>query len=363
MMQVKDEPELLRTMLADSVSVPAVYKTTNYWEVKERPLVSEIEKIGLKDFRRRNKTYFTSFGAADAAMSLGKIQLYRSPVWNSNLLRRIPFWSRVLAAGNIILNKLSSKLLPIESDVSVSEIQKLYYDFTVLYGSQRGAKPLSELNDSLVGNPPDSFLIEGRPYTLGLLSHYMRYAYLCKFIDFNSVKVIVELGVGSGRQTEVLKKLYPDACFLVFDIPPQIYVCEQFLKTVFPDSVVSYAQTRTMDSISLEKGKIYVMGNWKFPLIEKLPVDLFWNSASFQEMEPDVVANYLQYVNTSSTYVYLREDMKGQVQAKKKGEKGVLKKTVLEDYQKGLPRFQMVDIAPTLYPAGASDSFWELKKQ
>src|SRR3989344_2478107 len=113
MIQVKDEPELLKLMLTDSASAQSVYKTTNYWAVKEKALVPELEKIGLKDFRRRSKSYLTSFGAADSAMSLGRIQLYNSSVWNSNLLRKIPFWSRVLALGNLILNRISPKLLPI----------------------------------------------------------------------------------------------------------------------------------------------------------------------------------------------------------------------------------------------------------
>jgi putative sugar O-methyltransferase len=365
MTQVKDEPELLRSMLKDSASVPAVYKTTNYWSIKERALVPEIEKIGLKDFRRRSKSYLTSFGAADAPISLGKFQLYNSPVWNSNLLRKIPLWSRVLAAFNIILNRISPTFLPIHSEITVSDIQNVSYEFTRLYGIQQGAKPVSDVCDSMVGNPADAFSIEGRNYTTGLLSYYMRYAYLCKFINFNSMKVIVELGSGSGRQIEVLKKLYPDICFFLFDIPPQLYVCEQYLKSVFPDSVVSYEKTRTMNSIAIGKGKIFIMGNWKFPLIEKVTVDLFWNAASFQEMEPDVVANYLQYVNSSAKNVYLQELMDGQVQAKSQGLKGVLRRTTLENYRSGLTRFQMVDLSPCWTPMGiirgCSDSFWESK--
>ena len=361
MIQAKDEPELLKLMMRDSASAPNPYRTTNYWAVKEKVLVPEIEKNGLKDFRQRYKSYLISFGAADAPMSLGKIQLYDSPFWNSKFFRKIPFWSRVLAAGNIFLNKISPKFLPIHSEIRVAEIQKLFYDFTCLYGILQGAKPLSAISDSLVGNPADAFPIEGKSYTLGLLSHYMRYAYLCKYIDFGSIKLLVELGAGSGRQTEVLKKLHPEICYFVFDIPPQLYVCEQYLKAIFPDDVVSYAQTRTMESLVPEKGKIYILGNWKFPVIKNMDVDLFWNSASFQEMEPDVVANYLQYVNASSRNVYLREQMDGQVRAIREGLKGVLEPTVLKHYQIGLSKFDMIAMSPTLYPTGASDSFWRRK--
>ena len=107
------------------------------------------------------------------------------------------------------------------------------------------------------------------------------------------------------------------------------------------------------------------MGNWKFPLVDKMAVDLFWNAASFQEMEPDVVANYLQYVNKSARNVYLQELMEGQIKAKGVGSKGVIQKTTLEDYQKGLSQFNMVNLSKCWTPLGISDqysdSFWKLK--
>ena len=65
------------------------------------------------------------------------------------------------------------------------------------------------------------------------------------------------------------------------------------------------------------KGKILCLG-WKFPMIEEIPVDLFWNASSFQEMEPEVVANYLKFVNRAAKSVYLLEVMGGKEVASKK---------------------------------------------
>ena len=81
-----------------------------------------------------------------------------------------------------------------------------------------------------------------------------------------------------------------------------------------------------MDSIpENHKGKIFICGNWNFPILENVQIDLFWNSASFQEMEPDIVANYLEYINAQANAVFLRADMKGSPNkvAKKKGDMGV----------------------------------------
>ena len=48
--------------------------------------------------------------------------------------------------------------------------------------------------------------------------------------------------------------------------------------------------------------------------------DLFLNVSSFQEMEPDVVENYLNYVNKQTNWAFLFEVMKGKEIVKKIGQ-------------------------------------------
>jgi len=114
------------------------------------------------------------------------------------------------------------------------------------------------------------------------------------------------------------------------------------------------------------KGKIFIFGNWKLPELMNLNYDLFWNSASFQEMEPDVVLNYLKYVNQQTNrYVFLHELMEGQGLATKKGEPGVIEQTTLEHYRKGLKDFQLQDLSRSIFlpriatPHSYSYSFWK----
>jgi hypothetical protein len=150
-----------------------------------------------------------------------------------------------------------------------------------------------------------------------------------------------------GRQTEIFFKLHPESAYLLFDIPPQLYVAEQYLKTVFPGKVVSYNETRDWTDLkAIKPGHIHIFGNSKMPLLATGPVSLFWNSASFHEMEPDVVQSYLQYVNATAEWAYLAENLRGGKRAKAPGELGILKVTTLDHYKEGLPNFDMVDMAP-----------------
>ena len=106
------------------------------------------------------------------------------------------------------------------------------------------------------------------------------------------------------------------------------------------------------------------MGNGRFPLLRDLAFDLFWNSASFQEMEPEVVANYLNIVDQRAKTVYLHQKMAGKEVAGKKGKHGVLRRTTLEDYRRGLSRYTLVDLSEGALPfrgvseAGYRASFW-----
>ncbi len=229
-----------------------------------------------------------------------------------------------------------------------------------------GGKSICELEASTIGNPEDVFSIDGKTYTTSTLYYYLHYAYCCQYMNFDLIDTVMEIGSGSGKQIEIIKKLHPDICFYIFDMPLQLYVCEQYLSALFPNSVVSYEKTRLMKRIPEQrKGKIFIFGNWKLPELTDLNYDLFWNSASLQEMEPDVALNYLKYVNQQTNkYILLHECMEGMQLAAKKGEHGVLEKTTLEHYKKGLKDFQVQDLSKsTILPTASvktySLSFWK----
>ncbi len=361
-MQVNDNFKLLKQMLSDMQTAPDIYKPTNYWAVYEKRFLPELFKLGLHDFRRRKKSILSSFRATDLKPLLCHIDLYQRRILYNRYTRKIPFWSELLGILNIILNKV----LPVKSDFNLGDIDLLHYEFARLYGQTTNAKPIEQLEASTLGNPEHIIEVNGKIYTMDMLNYYVQYAYCNQYTTFEDIKVFVELGSGSGKQIEVIKKLHPNICFLVFDIPPQLYVLEQYLSSVFPNDVISYQETRNIGVIPrLEAGKIYVFGNWKFPLLKDLRIDLFWNAASFQEMEPDVVRNYLTYVNKLADGVFLAESMEGKEIASKKGDHGVLKQTKFQDYKDGLHDFHLLNLSPVVLPVskrgGYSFLFWKRK--
>lgn len=345
--QVKDDLELLKLMNDDMKSSSSNYNPTNYWAYYEKVLMPELETQGLRDFRRRKHSVLRSFGATDL-IEKPLVDFRTSRLVYNKLTKSIPGFVSLIKGANSAASSVVRSFPGWRNS-----IQNRPYEFCKSLGKKYGAKPIESFSCSDIGNPEDRIEVDGRLYTNKMLYYYQRYAYAQQFINFDNVKVLAELGSGSGKSIEVLKKLYPKLTFVLFDISPQLYVCEQWLKEVFPGQVVSYRDCRTMTSLeNLEQGKIYIFGAWHFPLLKNYNLDLFWNCASFQEMEPDVVANYLSYVNESAKDVFLLEKMNGKETAEEAGTKGVLNPVTIEDYKKGLSNFRIKDKITALHPDG-----------
>jgi len=356
--QVVDQIESLNIMIEDMQNVSHLYRPTNYWAYYEKQFLPELLEFGLKDFRKRKNSVLSSFGATDLSPVLFDIRKYR--IVSNKFTKKIPGWKVVVKFLNDRINSLLQGIPNFVNDFNFRSFEKAKH-----FGEIYNAKPIESVEASCIGNPENIFLVNGHFYTENFLFYYLRYCYCQRFIDFEKISTFVELGSGSGKQVELLFKLYPHTSYLLFDIPPQLYVCQQYLSAVFPGNVVPYDITRQWDNIPpLEPGKIYLFGTQKFPLIQELKIDLFWNCASFQEMEPEVVENYLKFVNVSSSHVYLYEIMKGKNLAKKEGEHGVLNAVTYDDYQNGLKSFDLVDYSNPLSTGSNNlrkeyiESFW-----
>ena len=246
MRQTLNDPELLELMLRDDAEAQSKLSATARWATYSSALLPYLRHTGLDGFRSvRSKVgepahVLASFGAVD--LNLGADTPDASP---ENLIHR----ARTCFVGP-------------------------------------SARPIDDLLPSRIGDP-EGFEVEGRFYTLSWLNFYCRYAYVSRFVDFDSAPVIVEVGPGSGKQAEMIKKAHPAATLVLFDLPTQLYVCNQYLTAVFAgcDEVVDYRAGRNLRSLSeIHRGKINILPYWKFPLVEGATYDLFWNAASLQEM-------------------------------------------------------------------------------
>lgn len=363
--QVHDDEPLLEQMMQDLASADPIYQPTKYWRFYQDQFLPYLKARGLKDFRRtRDMTgaeVFASFGASDWLEEAIQTRRTRRRVWERapRWIPGVPAMRRALEAGYAALSRPL-----IDASPTLEAWRELRFGFTRSEGERSGAHDLADLSVSLFGNPEDAFQSGENWYTTLTLYYYLRYAYASRFVDFDGISSLAELGSGSGKQAEVFAKLHPQLSLCLFDLPPQLYVSHQYLSSVFPERVAPYSQCRDMHDLEkLEPGRIYHFGNWRMPLLRTRAVNLFWNAASFAEMEPSIVAAYLADVRTSTDSVYLMQRMKGKRPKGQKGH-GVIESTTLEHYREGLQDFVLEDLSPVRMPDASTmhhydESFWQ----
>ncbi len=336
-----DDSQLLDLMISDMHRADPLYRPTNFWGIREGALVAELKQSGLRDFRRRRGSHLASFGATDYRNPLVRFDLKALRFVNNRVVRRIPGYTRALDA---LSRCLTAAVIP-RAGLSSESLPKLAHAFASQQAATAGyAKPLAGLSESAEGNPEEQFVTQGGArYSINFLNYYLMYAFASRHVDFDKIQTYAELGSGAGRQAEVIVKLHPKLTVMLFDIAPQLYVAEQYLKAVFGDRVVSYRDGRAFQNLAdLSPGKIHMLGSWQLPLIASGKIDLFWNAASMQEMEPEVVGNYLSFVNRAADYVFLEAVMHGHHIARRPGQPGVLKKTLRSDYEAGLSAMSII---------------------
>ena len=224
-----------------------------------------------------------------------------------------------------------------------------------------GVKPFSTVSISKYGSPC-GFTKQGL-YTTFRSIYYFNFAcFVAQFVNLSQYNVVVEIGPGSGAQAEILKKLFPQLTIVLLDLAPQLYVTERYLSKSFPDDIVPYCETnsRGWDGC-LSLGKIYCL-----PLraIEKLAPEgkvLFWNAASFGEMEPAVVYNYAKHISKFSESLFLMQHFAGKI--------GVVTPVTRPVYEKAFSSYKLIGkaqstLADTVSPIFEDDgiyhnTFWQ----
>ena len=286
----------LSNLLHAYQSAPDEFLATSYWRSYEKSLLKTISAIDIDQLRSGKYPILATFGFNDVVYTYHP----SLPAWKKMMLKII---------HNVLIK--DRPVLPYR--LNISSIREMAYHHCELLGSLTGAKPISTIEMSTYGSPADLFEVNGKPYSIHFLSYYVRYCFAQKHISLNGDEIIVELGPGAGYQIEILKKLYPGLTIFCFDLPAQIFLCETYLSHALgKEKIVATDQTLSWTDLSdFKKGDVHFLGNWQFPLLKDFKTDVFWNAASFGEMEPEVVENYLSYIKGNTKWIYLLQARQG----------------------------------------------------
>lgn len=170
-------------------------------------------------------------------------------------------------------------------------------DFDVVrlaWDGERWPFNVQQFGEDLLGNPTQHFRLarnkEG--WTKPYLNYLLCLSALSQHVD-EPPKSFLEIGGGFGVLGEILLKRDPDARYVDLDIPPLVTVSSFYLRSLFGERVSIHDPSSPSGPIDVEKSA--VLPNWRIREVSG-PFDVFVNSFSFQEMEPDVLEHYVAQV-------------------------------------------------------------------
>lgn len=342
--QPEDDPALLDLMIADMDASASWYRPTNYWAPYSAAIADDLRRLGLRDFRSRDSELLSTFGAGDL------IPRFTAPDWeppNSQI------WEAYLGILKSHNNFWANGFGVGPDGIGAADYHAICARIADQNAERAGLPTYSSLSFSRHGNP-QGIDTDGRFATFASL-YYFHFACFAGLHErLANVDVVVEIGSGFGGQAEVLKRLFPDLTIVLLDLAPQLYVAERFLSAALPGQTVPYRETRAPDWDGRPiPGQVHFLTPGAIETLAPQGRVLFWNAASFGEMEPEVVANYASHVSRFASALFLMQFFHGK-QIGAPGEGGVLRQSTMDSYETAFPAFERVAEAEAVLSNGVT---------
>ena len=286
---MQNDIALLDMMKKDQDNQQGLYHPGPYWKGYSSRTAKAIHFEGLKSFRSNPRI---AKGYGDQVL-IHPFDLSSLDSWKEKLYKKIieiPVFKKYFIEPYIKHN--------LRHFQETQKYKNLY--FTNILGewfSQFSEK--YNLPDTLIANPSNTVTIRDCKIGRCYLDAFLRLHNYSSQVDFSSVESVFEIGGGFGAWAHTLLHCFPNIKkYLYLDIPPILYVGTQYLKNFYKEELISYRETRNMDSIRFTSGgkrEIIAVCPWQIERISA-NIDVFYNSASFQEMDEDMVINYSKHI-------------------------------------------------------------------
>lgn len=306
-----------------------LYQPTSFWADASEQIARELVDAGIDQFRRTPTAL--GYFVPNYSGSASGISPEQADVLRTTLLENFP----------------NAKKAQLALEHFLSGAQAALADYRVLIaGDNRHQLPwLHAFSESTYGNPVEQFEWNGKRYSRSALNYLLGLSLLKRHLNDDIPRCVLEIGGGFGTLGEIWSQSgVPDWQYIDIDITPTQLVAEQFLKAAIgPDQVSGFEELPQSGEVALESlKKAAVLCPWQ---IEQLvgKVDLFVNFISFQEMEPEVVDNYLHHVNRLQARWILLRNLREGKPLKKSGHPGVKIPIKTENYVTMLRNYELID--------------------
>lgn len=286
---MKDDFNLLELMTKEQDNQKGIYRISPYWQSYKERVTKALYEDGLVSFRsnsRIGKGYADTLEIDPAHTISNNFKGYAySMLLQSKIVRRYLF-------------KPFQDLIYYHS--KEAQYYRNLYREIILKEWFLEFKNSYELPNTVIADPGRVTNIDGHTIGDSYLNTFVRIHNFSQIVDFTQSRTAMEIGGGFGSACHSLLELFPNIRkFIYLDIPPVLYVGTQYLKSIYGDAVIDFKETRHEKRLEFNDDdslQIMAIAPWQIDTLET-QIDLFWNSASMQEMHLDAVENYSRQLN------------------------------------------------------------------
>jgi putative sugar O-methyltransferase len=284
---IANKIELLLSLLKDYKNTNALYKAGPYWDKKGEMAVKDIKRFGIIDFRGGGNTIGASF--TDTAT------IDVRPLWNSGLQNYISFFQTKIYP----FNKLFDFQVAYSENYFHLLNERINYSILNDHELLLMLKKFKPPEENIKGGCKTYCSIEGINVSHHYIEDLWRLRNISQQIELGENKTYFEIGGGFGSFVHCILKNYNKVRKVVYlDIPPNLYIGTQYLRSFYGDAVKDYNELRTTTKISFKDDdslEIFCIASWQIENL-RCEIDWFHNSNSFVEMPKSIAENYGKFV-------------------------------------------------------------------
>jgi putative sugar O-methyltransferase len=234
-------------------------------------------------------------------------------VWKDDqfkyLFKNIPIFSTFKSILRALRGLISKRIknFTYYQQFSLSYLTYMLWEFVSRNDPERLTVKLIE---PLEGNPPRLYLNK-RIISQDLANAILEYKAVMSQINKTEINSILELGAGYGRTSYIFLKLLPNVKYIIADIPPALYIAENYLSNQFSNrNIFKFRKFTDFKEIKeeFENADIAFFLPNQLELLPQKIADLFLNISSLHEMRLDQILYYFDCIDRLiKKYVYLKQ--------------------------------------------------------
>lgn len=310
--ELKGDLTLIHQMKDELLKDDDIFHPSHFWDFFNKINIHHLKTAGFKNFKRNvNQNYFNFIPNI-----IGDTFFYS--ILFLNIFDFMKFLKQYQITDPDIIQSTGKVKEVYRRIFQKNRKLKLFlYRFTVGglwdYVSKRDPENLLQrLEEPRVGNPIEiqtKDKLISQDLANSVQEYYFVKPYL-KNINASPLK-IVEIGAGYGRLGYVFLSALKEAKYIIFDIPPALYIAQKYLSDVFPDKkVFNFRPINSFKEIEeeLERSDIAFFTINQIKYFPKDYANLCINISSLHEMKADQINKITELMSTiTKNIIYIKQ--------------------------------------------------------